>query len=275
MSRTPPRYLDRPDQWDPLAKLLMANEAGLDSEFYGCDLSRNSTETTTNRAIVHVWSVALQTRAFHPRGYHLAQSYVLPASALFHPSLRAWLESDVIKWAHNKGMEIHAIENTWRRAGVPGVVRGVRDTLSLARFGLPHRVVPGKGGYALDDLGQDLLDRGKTEGFEEILSVPNVVTVERRRTSYRNVCECGALPCRKRTGPGHERTREASVDRWTEDVVRGTRLLPLETILPGTGDPLIQEKWDRLGPYAGVDAELAVELKEKLLREMRERVLPW
>lgn len=269
MTRAPPRYLDREDQWGALVTLLRKSVAGLDSEFYGCDLSRNSTETTTNRATVHVWSVALPTRTFHPRGYHLAQSYVLPASALFHSGLQDWLaDLAAEKWAHNKGMEIHAIENTWRLNGVVRNVRGVRDTLSLGRWCLPARVVPGQGGYALDDLGHDLLDRGKTEGFEEILSVPNVVSIERRKTSHRNVCECGAVPCRRR-GAGHVRERVTTVDRWHEDVVRGTRLLPLDSVGPG------HALWERLVAYAGVDSELALELKEKLLREMKERPLPW
>jgi hypothetical protein len=269
MTRAPPRYLDRPDQWDALATLLKKSVAGLDSEFYNCDLSRNSTETTTGRAIVHVWSVALSTRTFHPRGYHLAQSYVLPAAALFHQGLQDWLcGAEYEKWAHNKGMEIHAIENTWRLSGVQLRVLGVRDTLSLARWVHPARVVPGQGGYALDQLGLDLLDRGKTEGFEEILSVPNVVSIERRKTNHRNVCECGAVPCRRR-GTGHVRSRVTTVDRWNEDVVRGTRLLPLDSVGPG------HELWERLVAYSGVDAELAIELKEKLLAELKERPLPW
>jgi hypothetical protein len=271
VTRVPPRYLDREDQWVALAKIARNNVAGLDSEFFGCDLSRNSVETTTHRARVHVWSVAFRTAQLHPRGYHLACSYVMPAEALFHPDIVAWLTDPAcIKWAHNKGMEIHAIENTWRTAGLLGsIVLGVRDTLSLSRWCLPARVVPGQGGYALDDLGESLLGRGKTESFEDILAVPNEVEIERRKTTHRNVCICGATPCRQRISDEHRRERVTSVDRWTETVVRGTRLLPLETIRPG------HERWPRLVPYAGVDAELALELEEYLMRNFKERVLPW
>lgn len=59
--------------------------------------------------------------------------------------------------------------------------------------------------------------------------------------------------------------------RWYEEVVRGTRLIPLETVVPG------HPRWERLVPYAGVDAELAIELDQILLRELGrlERPNPW
>lgn len=193
-------------------------------------------------------------------------SAVFPVDALQRPSVRRWLEDpDSVKVGLNSPVDIHATEHT---AGTQ--VAGVVDLLSSARWCWPSRVAPGPG-YSLDALGSDILGRPKADSFEEVLGEPNVVSVRRKSTTTRNVCECGSSPCRKRKGPGHTRSVVKEVEEWYEDVVRGTRLIPLETVVPG------HPRFERLVKYSGVDSELAAELDQVLLRELGKRqvAVPW
>lgn len=268
MTRPEPRWLDRPDQWDALTyALLGCDVVGLDTEFYGADLSRTSHETCAHRARVHVWSVGLPTGRLNPRGYIEYCSAVLPAAALAFPGLHRWLTSPRRKVCHNAPVDRHAIENEWRELGCPGQVGGVVDTLGRSRWCHPGRVAPGPG-FDLDSLGRDLLGRGKVASFEDLLSEPNDVQVERRETTHATRCECGTVPCRKPSKiPGHTRHKETTVRRWTETVIRGTRLIPLESVVPG------HPRHPSLVKYAGVDAELAPELLQVLREPTRE--VPW
>lgn len=272
-----PRYYDDPADWDRLAAACTGEAAGFDTEFYGVSVrDRESTDTCCGRAIVHVWSLALPTKRLHPRGFYRAVSAVLPAVALVRPSIRAWLsDPNSPKIGLMSTVDAHAAENTVRlldpETGGDFRVAGLVDLLSAFRFLYPERVAPGPG-YSLDSIGRDFLGRGKIDSFEEVLSEPNVVEVERRKTEHRMVCECGTVPCRRPSKvPGHTRTKETVVARWNESVVRGTRLIPLETVLPG------HERWERLVAYSGVDAELAVEGEQVVQTGFAQltRPIPW
>ncbi len=274
--RRSPRYLATEAEWSKLADWLLARPGmaiGWDTEFHGADLSRTSTDTVPGRARVHVWSVGFRTSHQHPRGYRIAESVVLPLDALAHAGLVAWLrDGRYRKIGLNTLVDVHATETTWLDCGVEGRVEGWEDLLGRARYLLPERVPSNGGrGFGLDRLGTDLLGRGKIDSYEEVLSEPNVIDVERRKTSHRMVCECGAQPCRRRTGPGHVRSRVTDVQRWNETVERGTRLIPLASVVPG------HERFPRLVAYSGVDSELAVELDEvfERLEKNTHREVPW
>lgn len=272
--RKAPRFLGSVAEWDRLSEFLLSRlpPAGWDTEFHGADLSRYSADTVPGRGLVHVWSIGLRTKRLNPRGYLEAESCVLPRDALAHPGLLAWLtHPGARKIGLNTPVDVHATENTWRLLGINAEVAGWEDILGRARHVYPERRAPGPG-FGLDSLGKDLLGRGKIDSYEEVLSEPNVVSVERRKTTHATRCECGAIPCRARSStPGHARHRVTNVDRWQEEVVRGTRLIPLETVLPG------HERWERLVAYSGVDSELALEGDEVLAREEAElaREVPW
>lgn len=262
-----PRYYDDPADWDRIIGLARGRRVGWDTEFYGVDLrSKDSTDTCPHKAKVHVWSIGIPTKILHPRGYYRAVSAVFPVAAFARESVRVWLrDHGSVKVALNAPVDVHATEHS---SGLE--VAGVVDLLSLSRWIWPQRVAPGPG-FSLDALGSDILGRPKADSFEEVLGEPNVVSVRRQRTTTRNVCECGSSPCRKRKGPGHTRSVVKEVEEWHEDVVRGTRLIPLETVVPG------HPRFPRLVKYSGVDSELAAELDQVLLRDLAKRkvVVPW
>lgn len=263
-----PRYYDDPADWERIISLCRGRRVGFDTEFYGADLSRTSHQTCPGRARVHVFSIGIPTKVLHPRGFYRAVSAVFPAVAMQSGVVQSWLtDANSIKVGLNAPVDIHATEAT---AGVR--VAGCVDLLSTARWVWPGRVAPGPG-FSLDALGSDICGRGKLDSFEEVLGEPNEIEVERRKTSHRMVCSCGASPCRKRTGPEHTREKQTTIERWVERVVRGTRLIPLETVVPG------HPRHARLVAYSGVDAEIASELDQVIIRELpraqERRPNPW
>lgn len=240
--------------WTRAARVCReAGICGLDSEFHGVDLKQRS---PAGLAIVDVWSLAVGNGGTHPRGYETCDGLVLPAEALAHPDIRDLLEDpEVVKVAHNARAEFHAL-------GAAGVnLAGVEDSLELARWVLPERVVE-PDAFRLKGLAR-LLGLTPLGAFRELFSEPNVVTVHRHR-KYR-ACECGATPCRRR-GAGHARSDRVLL--WDEEVVRGDRMIPLETIREG------HPKWDLFRVYAAEDAVFALSLRSYLHRVGRAREVP-
>lgn len=246
------RYAETPDDWTRAAEVVRAaGEAGLDTEFYGVDLKERSPCLT---ARVHVWSLAVANGGVHPRGYETSDGLVLPAAALHHPPMREVLSDPaVLLNAHNARSEYHSIHAS---AGLE--LPGLEDTIELYRW-----VVPGRLKYDLKTAAREELGVEPLGSFKDLFSEPNEVEVERHRKARE--CECGARPCRRR-GPGHE--RRDVVHRWTERVVRGTRLTPLETIVEG------HPKFELLLVYAAEDAVFARNLKSLLLRRGRRLEVP-
>ena len=234
-------YLDRPDQWDELAaRIRKAGICGLDTEFYGLDVRKQS---CVGRARVHVWSVAIRTKRMDPLGYHRARGWVLPAEALLHPPLREMLEdAGVAKCIHNQSVDDHAINNH----GVK--LAGAINTLDLARWAWPHLL-----DFGLKDLMQSQLHRAVICEFADIVRDVRTVTVTKTKKTKRTTCDCQAEGCRKRKG--HVKTTtEAEVTVFEEKQEKYEH--PLESIVQG------HPRWELLVPYAAMDAIAALELEE-------------
>lgn len=249
------------DTDDKIARVVSAirgaDIVGLDTEFTGVEIGKQSCAA---RARVHIWSVAVPRREITPRGVRLSEPAVLPASALTHAEVKAWLEDENARKAvHNLPVDAHAL----RGAGID--LRGGINTLSLSRWAWPERARGA--GFTLDSLGRDFLGVGKLSTFQEIFTEEYVeYTVRNKRITY---CECGASPCRKRaTTQGHRRLERIEEIR-TEKVLE--REIPLDTVVPG------HEKWDSALAYAAQDAVLALGVFEKATNAMKKqtREAPW
>lgn len=231
---------------------------GLDTEFYGVDLSHDS---CVARSQVHVWSIALhrQPMVRTARGYYPSTAVVLSASALLYEPIVKLLEHpDFIKAIHNQPVDDHSLANH----GVQ--LRGAVNTLDMARWFYPERVPSGGGaGFDLDSLGRDLLGFGKADSFDDIFTEqyddPWFTTRQESR------CECGQVPCRRR-GLGHVRSKVA-VETRHERV--STRPIPLQSV--GVGHVL----HPRLVDYAARDAVVALGLYDLMSANSRKRAMPW
>lgn len=253
------RYLDRPDQWAALAVAARTRPfVAIDTEYL-----IEEKHSPVHHSVLHVWSIGWPGSGKpNARGVIPAVAYVLPNEALDHPGLRAYIEDAACeKWAHNAGVDRHAMENRGVVAG------GVCDSLSLYRFLLPERVTPGPG-FSLDALGRDLLgpSRGKTEPFLSLVARPRLVEkVIRHRTTE---CSCGKVGCRKRNG----HTRAEVITLETVTIERGVEHFPITDIVPG------HPVWDRFVAYAARDVLIGSELVQyatNVLLKRKQKELPW
>jgi len=239
-----PRYLTTEHEWDRLvAAVRYHGRMGWDTETYGHDVRKSS---PVMRAKIHIWSVALLGRQVHPRGYRLAQSRVLPAAALEYPPLRRLMEDPaVVKPAHNLPHDVHSMWNH----GIK--VAGGVDTLPRARIALPWEEA-----WDLKSLGERVLARDVIT-WEDLVTEPNPVEIVHKFS--RKVCACGVLGCKLKKARGPV-THEKTVETWEtrETAIRGTRQIPLETIVPG------HYRWDLALQYSGQDAEMVIELEDAL-----------
>lgn len=247
-------FLDTPDKWKRLIDVLNKEKViGLDSEFEGVDFSKG--DSCVNLAKIDVFSVAVLTKKWNPRGFLEAKGSVLPREAI--PYFKELLENPkIFKAAHNSNVDVHAFYNE----GVD--CQGVVNTLSLARW-----IRPGRLTYNLEDLSQDYLGRGKTESFKDIFVIDDIQLVNKPKKV--KVCLCGTPKCRKRTFPEHHKWEELQ-DNFVEKKV-GTKIIPLHTVRPGN------VLWERYVSYALTDAVRAIELYDFLVR-LGERIevdIPW
>lgn len=250
-------YLDAPEQWDALARLLRkSGVCGLDTEFYGLDVRK---ESCVGRARVHVWSVAVRSASRSPLGFLRARGWVLPASALEFPALVAVLEDPSIRKAvHNQPVDDHALHNH----GVD--LKGCINTLDLARWVWPELI--SQGGFGLKNLMSVKLMRDPIAEFKDVVGYDyrEEYTVEQLKSV--TVCSCGEPGCRKRKG--HEKSKELEL----HPVVRERRVKgehPLESIVPG------HERWDLLVDYAAEDAVAALEILELAERQKNPAPYPY
>lgn len=255
-------YANNPDS---IAKVVAAcNRAfdrgepiGLDTEFYGVEVGR---ESTVARARLHLLSVAVKRwpHQLSPRGYHVADAAVFTEEALRDRGLRQLLESPGEKCVHNLPVDAHTLQNAGVRLG------GGINTLALARWAWPHRA-RGRG-FTLDALGEDIVGFAKTEDFRELFSE----TVTEYRSTFRRVraCECGANPCKRRSStPGHARIETMAETKHPKEVVRP---VPLESVVPG------HRLWNRAVAYSAADALLALAIFDLAYLEMRKEIeVPW
>lgn len=239
---------------EALITLAPYKVTGLDTEFYGCDITEQS---PAYRAQCHVLSLAAPTGARLPRGFTEASSFVISGDLLAHRGLKDWLEDPgVIKAVHNLPVDHHCLRNR----GIK--LAGGENTLEMARWWWPERAK--RRGFDLGSLGEDILGVGKTESFTDLLGFDAMEPRERTVTKRR--CACGALGCRKRSG-GHEYKTDEQV---TEQYLAKVRaIIPLTELKPG------HELWARYLAYAAQDAVLALWLYELMMRDNRERPYPW
>jgi hypothetical protein len=249
-------YVEKSSEADEALAVIERHPViGWDTEFYNCDITR---ESPVGKSICHVFSVAVPLPTLHPRGYSHTRSWVFSGALLAHPPVKDYFErSSIIKCAHNIAVDDHTLANH----GVH--LQGGLNTLEFARFVLPGRA-RGRG-FDLDGLGQDLLGEGKSESFDELLGYDDSEPYEAEELRKR--CECGALSCRKRTF-GH-------LSRWPERVlVSRTRRVRRHALLADLheGHPL----WARYLAYAARDAVVAFNVYEVLRRLAEEqRPYPW
>ncbi len=242
-----PKYLDTPAQWKALAAhLRAAGEFGLDTEFYGLDVRK---ESCVAKARVHVWSVATRRRRLDARGYHRCRAWVLPAAALAHRGLLKVLEDpDIRKEVHNQSVDQHALANHDIK------LRGARNTLDLIRWTHPHLVnTPGR--FSLKALMQSLLLREPVCEFKDVVSDVRTVALTTVKRKVVKVCACGVPKCRARKLPVHAKSEvEEEVSVTKEKLEKFQH--PLESIVPG------HPRWELLVKYAAEDAVAALQVAE-------------
>jgi DNA polymerase I-like protein with 3'-5' exonuclease and polymerase domains len=253
-------YCETQSQVDEaLHEILKYSIAGLDTEFYGCDIT---SESPVGRSICHVFSVAVPSGPLNPRGYNGAESWVFAASALGHAGIKEWLEDrSYAKAVHNQPVDHHTLRNH----GVK--LRGGINTLAMARFWYPSRAK--REGFDLDSLGRDYCGAGKTESFDGLLGYDAIEVREHEVTKKR--CECGVLSCMKKKMDSdfqcHTiKTPERVVAPYN---VKVRRFIPLADLHPA--HPL----WARYMAYAAWDAVLALQIYQLMLRDKIERPYPW
>lgn len=236
-------YADSPAAWDKVARVVdKARRAGFDTETYGHDVRKSS---APHRARVHVWSLAVSTDIKHPRGFRRAKGLMLPAAALdYRPIIEVLENPEIIKVAHNMPHDAHAVGNH----GIK--LRGGLDTLPKARL-----ILVDESSHSLKPLMERKLGR-RVITYEDVVEEPNDVVVVKKKTH--KACICGATPC-KRRGPQHVRVRWKTFTPKIE--IRGTRDIPLQTIVPG------HPRFPLLTRYAIQDAEGVLELDDFLVRE--------
>lgn len=240
---------------EALGQITASEFSGLDTEFYGVDIT---CESPVGRSICHVFSVAVPESTLHPMGYHHTKSWVFAADLLQYTPIKRWLEdARYTKCVQNQPVDDHTLANH----GVH--LQGGLNTLEFARFVLPGRA-RGRG-FDLDGLGQDLLGAGKSESFDELLGYDDTEPYE--ADELRKRCECGILSCRKRTFGHLSRRPERVLVSRTRKVRRHVLLADLHE-----GHPL----WARYLAYAARDAVVAFNVYEVLRRLAEEqRPYPW
>lgn len=234
-------YLTEQKQWDKLINYILSHDEpiGWDTEFDGVDFDNG--DNCIGRSILDVWSLALYDGEYHPRGYRTARACVLPAVALpyFKPVLS---NTKIKKAAHNASVDVHTAWNV----GVD--VTGVIDTLSLARYVLPGRML-----YGLDVLGRELLDIGKFIKFKDLFSEPVM------KTEVVKKCWCDVPNCKKRKYP-HE--------KYYESVLVETKKRSLIACADvGPTHP----KWNDKLEYSAQDAVLALSLYDYLITKLEKK----
>lgn len=239
-------YIDTEDRAEKIVRYIYdkkIRQMGLDSEFDGVDFDNG--DNCVGRSILDVWSIALFDGGLHPRGYSTAKGVVLSSSVL--PVFKEVLkDKDVKKYAHNSIVDVHTFNNH----GVD--VLGVIDTLSLARWTFPERLL-----YGLDILAKEFLDQSKFTSFKEMCGEP---VFEEKPIEYKR-CSCGVEGCRKRKG--HIKTVEIVMELVE---TKKTRYIKISDITPD------HPKWQAKLDYAAQDAVLSLCLGDYCNRKLSKAV---
>lgn len=253
-------YLDSPEEWEALAGALRAAQIiGLDSEFYGLDVRK---ESCVGRARIHVWSVAVRTRQRSALGFHRATGWVLPVAAVEHPGLKAVLEDRAVrKCVHNQPVDDHSFHNH----GIE--LAGCINTLDLARWVWPWLVT--SGGFGLKNLMSVKLRRPPIAEFKDVVNDVRQIEVKKLKLKERGACSCGIDGCRKRK-PAEQHVKSRVTEEIEEVRVKDEKYQhPLESILPG------HPRWELLVRYAAEDAVAALEIAELADKERDPAPFPY
>ena len=239
-------YIDSISKAEDICNYILKKkivEIGIDSEFDGVDFSDG--DNCVNRSKLDVWSIALFDGGLHPRGYSTARGVVLSSSVL--PVFREVLSNvNIKKYAHNSTVDVHTFNNH----GVD--VLGVVDTLSLARWTFPERIL-----YGLDVLSREFLDQSKFTSFKELCGEP---IFEERPIEYKT-CSCGVERCRKRKG--HTKNVEIVMEMVDTGKIS---TVPISSITPE------HTRWRMKLDYAAQDAVLSLCLGDYCNRKLRSAV---
>lgn len=241
-----------------LDSLARHKDIGFDTETVGCNPAE---ESPALRARCHVWSLAVFSGKYSPRGYKRATGYVLPGSTL--PQFTKLLGDGRRIYAHNASYDMHVLENSLGAELPEGDYRFV-DTLTLARWRYPGRMQ-----YGLKSLAQEILGRTPGGMFKELFSRPLYRHTEKRI----KVCSCGeayrSITEHRKAFPTAERKTHVDNPAGRVSVItvieRSKReLLDISDIVPG------HSLWNTLVEYAAEDAEWALELASAVSREMKQ-----
>lgn len=251
------QFLGERSQWVALAATLRAaGTFGLDSEFYGLDVRKQS---CVGLARIHIWSVAIRTERLHPRGFHRAVGWVLPAEALECSELVAVLEDEsIVKAVHNQPVDDHAFHNH----GIK--LRGCINTLGYARWKWPWLV--SSVGFGLKALMKEKLSRSPICEFLDVVSYEREIEIVTDKIRKVKRCACGVVGCRARRLPEHAKC-EANEPYQTQRTKKEKGQYPLESIVIG------HERWELLVRYSAEDAIAGVEVLE--LIELEEDPAPF
>lgn len=248
-------YVGSEEQADEaMATIVQYPVAGLDTEFYGCDIR---TESPVGRTTCHVFSVAVGSGPLLPRGFNEVSSFVFDGCLLSYRPVKAWLEDARYKKpVHNQPVDHHTIRNH----GVH--LRGAVNTLAMGRFWYPARAK--REGFDLDSMGKDFCGVGKTESYDDLFGYDAVEV--REHLVWKKRCACGALSCMKKKAPHDVKEPEEVMAEYRQKV---RRHIPLTDMHPG------HVLWSRYVAYAAWDAVLALWLYQLMLRDKIERPYPW
>jgi len=215
-------------------------EIGFDTEFTGVDFENG--DNCVLKSKLDVWSIALFDGGLHPRGYKTSRGVTLSSSVIsvFKDILQ---NKDILKYCHNAPVDIHTCNN------IEIDVVGIIDTLSLARWTFPERLL-----YGIDILSREFLDQSKFISFDELCKEP----VFEDKEFIVKYCSCGVEGCRKRKG--HPKIEEKIIESVQ---TRKKITIPISDIQPG------HPKFDMKKEYAAQDAVLALCLGDYCNRKLK------
>jgi hypothetical protein len=260
---SPTRFIGTPrEAEEAIAQICRYPVCGLDSEFYGVDISSQS---CVGRSNIHVFSVSIPSGELSPLGFNYTEDFVFPVTvtglynALTVPGVLAFLSAGSTKAIHNQPVDSHSFANH----GV--FIRGGINTLAMARWLYPQLARKMGRPFALDNLATWRAGVGKTEGFKDLFGIKVKKTWEDEGVKTR--CECGALSCRKK--------KDGHTQKWPE-MVKYETTRTVDALLPLTDLHPAHPLWARYMDYAARDASLALMMYQIMLRDgEKERAYPW
>jgi hypothetical protein len=258
----PPIWVDSGLDAENVVQILQQHKiSGYDSEFDNVDVS---SESCVGKSRLDVFSISVPTADIAPLGYPKTISWVFDGWLINYPSIKEWLENpEYTKCIHNAPVDYH----TARNSGV--VIRGILNTLSMARWVYPERAALIRGNYDLDSLCKWRCGIGKTLDFSDIFIYDAEEEYEGEFIKKRCL-GCGVIGCRKRKEP-HDRKEEVLVRETRTRTVK--RVRPLSMVRRnGEYSHLFEDYVE----YAATDSDLSLIIYYLMMEDgKQERYYPW